>query len=123
MGPYCIPEKRLLREDERAFLQLLLEEHAPDRLPELRDLVIVARCGCGTCPGVLFGANLNDQPVTSTDSQPIVDVNFPDAPQGYINVMIWATESRISELELICYGDVNLTALPDIKELGQGVAA
>src|SRR6266704_4999217 len=70
--PYSIPHRRELSAEERSLLHFLLTNEAPDRLAELDDLKIVARCGCGECPTVVFGSSLNSEPVTqSPDEQEV----------------------------------------------------
>ena len=100
----------------------MLRTYAPARLPELRDLSVIARCGCGSCPGVLFGSGPDDQPITK-GADLIVDAMTPITPNGFISVMLWATDSRITELEFASFGDFSVTALPDTSTLRPFVAA
>ena len=122
MIPYCIPEQRELNAAERAFLEFLLRSCAPERLSELDDLSVIARCGCGQCPGILFGTSPTDQPVTR-DAQIIADMKTPTTPQGFVSVMLWATDTRITELEFASFGDFDVTELPLVSDLSPFVAA
>lgn len=67
--PYCVPQRRELSAEERSLLHLLLAREAPDWLPQLESLKVVARCGCGKCPTVLFGASLDSEPTTQSHDE------------------------------------------------------
>ena len=122
MIAYCTPEHRNLSHPERAFVEFLVRTSAPDRLNELEDLSVIARCGCGHCPGVLFGSSPGDQPITQ-DAYLIADMMTPVTPEGFIGVMLWATDSRISELEFSSFGNIDITELPSVTDLKPFVAA
>ena len=122
MIPYSIPEQRQLTDRERAFLDFLLRTYAPERLNELANLSVVARCGCGSCPGVLFASSPEDKPITQ-GAQIIADVMTTKAPEGFIGVMLWATDLRITELEFSSFGDFDVTELPPVSDLSPFVAA
>ncbi|GAA5010468.1 hypothetical protein FNZ56_01490 [Pseudoluteimonas lycopersici] len=119
--PYCIPHRRELSLREREMLAFLLSENAPQRLDELEHLTVVARCGCGRCPGVLFGKDASDEPVTQ-GARLIADMMTTPADKGFIGVMLWATDARITELELCSFGDFDITELLSISELKPFVA-
>jgi len=122
MIAYCIPEKRELTVDEREFLDFLLRTCAPERLGEIGGLSVIARCGCGLCPGVLFGESPTDQPVTQ-GAHVIADMMTPKTTQGFVGVMLWATDERITELEFASFGDFDVTELPRVSDLSPFVAA
>ena len=103
------------------MLAFLLSENAPQRLGELEHLAVVARCGCGRCPGVLFGKDASDEPITQ-GAKVIADMMTTPTGNGYIGVMLWATTTRITELELCSFGDFDITELPPISELKPFVA-
>ena len=122
MTPYCVPEQRELSASERAFLDFLLRSCAPERLPELEGLSVIARCGCGQCPGVLFGTSSTDQPVKQ-GAQIIADMMTPKTPLGFVSVMLWATDTRITELEFASFGDLDVAELPLVSDLSPFVTA
>lgn len=70
--PYYIPDKRDLTPVESELLRFLLNR-ADDIAVSVDDLKVVARCGCGTCPTILLGKSLSDEPITSKDSHPVMD--------------------------------------------------
>ena len=114
--PYCIPHRRELSVREREMLAFLLSTNAPDRLGELEQLTVIARCGCGQCPGVLFGKDESDEPVTQ-GAKLIADMMTTPTRNGFIGVMLWATDARITELELCSFGEFDITELPPVSDL------
>ena len=122
MIEYCIPEHRQLSGPEREFLEFLLRTSAPERLNELGNLSVIARCGCGLCPGVLFGSSPGDEPITQ-GAYLIADMMTPITPEGFVGVMLWATDSRISELDFSSFGNIDVTELPSVTDLKPFVAA
>lgn len=70
--PYCIPDKRALTETELALLIYLLKQ-VDDISVDTNILRVVARCGCGACPTILFGQTKDDEPITSSDSHAVMD--------------------------------------------------
>ena len=103
------------------MLEFLLRENAPERLGELEHLTIIARCGCGQCPGILFGANVSDEPITQ-GAVLVADMMTIPTGNGFAGVMLWATDTRITELELCSFGDFDITELPPISELRPFIA-
>ena len=118
MVPYSSPEVRPLSEKEREFISFLLRVNAPDRLGELDGLSVIARCGCGQCPGIIFAPGPSDQPIAS-EPHLVADMITTDQPDAPIGVMLWGTDSRLIELEFCSYGDCNATELPALAKLKQ----
>lgn len=97
--PYCIPERRELTPVEEELLAFLLSKA---NLPgvSVDALVVVARCGCGTCPTILFGESFGDDPITSRKSSPVVDLVGRAANGTLVGVVLLATkEGKVTELE------------------------
>lgn len=103
------------------MLAFLLSENAPERLDELEQLTVVARCGCGRCPGILFGKIESDEPITQ-GAKVIADMMTTPTGNGFVGVMLWATDARIAELELCGFGDIDITELPSTSDLKPFVA-
>ncbi len=98
--PYCVPHRRELSAEERALLNSLLTREAPDRLPELDSLKIVARCGCGASPTVLFGLSLASEPLTqSHDEQEVATYRGVNAKGVEVAISLIARNGRLAELE------------------------
>jgi hypothetical protein len=98
--PYCIPERRELTAEERALLHKLVEQTGEQRVDLSRQidrLKVVARCGCGECPGVLFGFDLNEQPNTNAGA-PVASLRGVNADGVDVGAYLHAPGGRISEL-------------------------
>ena len=95
---YCVPHQRALSQEERAILVHLLQLEAPDRLSQIEPLKVIAKCGCGGCPTVLFGDSFDAAPVTK-DHYILADYAGTNASGGLIGVMVWANDNGITELE------------------------
>ena len=95
---YCVPHQRDLSREERAILVHLLQLEAPDRLSQIESLKVIAKCGCGGCPTVLFGNSFDAAPVTK-DHYILADYAGTNASGGLIGVMVWANDSDLTELE------------------------
>ena len=122
MFAYSTPEERPLSQAERDFLAYLLGTYAPNRLGALEDLSVIARCGCGECPGILFAPSLDSQPITE-QAYLVVDVITSSQPNAPIGVMLWGTDSRLIELEFCSYGDSDVIELPAVADLKPFAAA
>ncbi len=80
------------------MLKFLLEREAPDRLSQIEALKVIARCGCGDCPTVLFGSSLDADPATQ-DNYILADYSGKTAVGGLVGVMLWANDHALTELE------------------------
>ena len=116
MFPYSTPENRSLSSAERELLDFLLRANAPERLDELQRLSVVARCGCGECPGILFSDKRVDQ-MGGERSYLVADMITSEPPNNPIGVMLWGTDTELLELEFCSYGDSNVIELPPVKGL------
>jgi hypothetical protein len=96
--PYSVPERRSLNSEERQILAFLIQEVAPDRLGEVAELKVVARCGCGKCPTVLFGRSLDDPPLTGTHRQ-IASYRGVNTDGVDVGVVLLERKGVLSELE------------------------
>lgn len=65
---YSIPDKRELSNCERMLLKVLATDSV-EIAAHVDKLIVVARCGCGTCPTILFGNSLDDVPIASNKSE------------------------------------------------------
>jgi hypothetical protein len=97
--PYFISEQRELTPVEKELLAFLLSKA---NLPGVsaNALVVVARCGCGTCPTILFGESFCDDPISSEDSSSVVDLVGRAVNGTLVGVVLFATkEGKVTELE------------------------
>lgn len=96
--PYCIPERRELTQTEVTLLEHLLGQ-IDDIQVQVGDLKIVARCGCGECPTILFGKSLEDEPITSKDSHSVMDWSGRAANGALVGIGLFARDGMPTELE------------------------
>ena len=87
-----------MSQEERAVLAYLLQLEAPERLPQMESLKVIAKCGGGGCPTVLFGNSFDAAPVTR-NHYILADYAGKNSSGGLIGVMVWANDSDITELE------------------------
>ena len=115
--PYCIPCQRELSSEERDIVGFILEREAPHRLFELDTLKVVARCGCGQCPTILFGTSLNEEPNTKHPFNEIATY-FGRNPEGdLVGVVLIDRDGRLSELEVYSLEGVEIRSWPEITSL------
>jgi hypothetical protein len=96
--PYCIPDRRELSPEEVQLLRHLATDSC--EIANFADkLKVVARCGCGECPTILFGLSLNDEPITSKVSKPVAHWEGRGANGSLIGIGLLAADGRPTELE------------------------
>ena len=95
---FCTPYQREISDEERLLLTFLLQREAPDRIGQIEALKVIAKCGCGSCPTVLFGSSFDAAPVTN-DHYILADYAGKSAAGGLVGVMLWANDHRLTELE------------------------
>lgn len=109
--PYSIPYQRPLSPEERQLIVFLLEREAPSRLSEIDSLSIVARCGCGQCPTVMFGFG-NYQPFSE-----IANYVGLDGQGTLVGVALLARNGKLTELEAWSPSGVDIRAWPSLSSL------
>ncbi len=115
--PYCIPHRRELSPEELSLLRFLLEKEAPNRLLEINLLKVVARCGCGQCPTVLFGLSLDQEPDTSQSFTAVADYMGRNSDNVLVGVMLIDRNGRLSELEAWSPEGEDIKSWPPLSEL------
>jgi hypothetical protein len=109
--PYAIPHQRPLSMEERDLLGFLLEREAPVRLSEIDALHVVARCGCGRCPTVMFD---------STSSTPFTEIaNYigRDNQGTLVGVALLERNGKLSELEAWSPTGIDVHIWPELSTL------
>lgn len=113
--PYCIPHRRELSGEEIRLLKHLLKgNHTYEN--EIETLKVIARCGCGKCPTVLFGKTFDSQPLTQEFRQ--LAEKTGKADNGTIvGIALLERNHQIAELEAwsVCGGEV--IAFPNLETL------
>ena len=96
--PYFVTHQRDLTQVEADLLGFMSGQ-IPTKLSVSEQPKIVARRGCGACPTVLFGRTLDDEPVTSSNSN-IVGTWSGRASNGtLVGISLWAKDGFPTELE------------------------
>jgi len=97
--PYSIPHRRALSAEERSLLTFLLQREAPARVAEVASLKVVARCGCGKCPTVLFGPTSDAEPLTGNPFSEVASYRGRNAQSVAVGVTLIERSGRLAELE------------------------
>ena len=96
--PYCIPDRRELTSTELTLLDHLLRD--VDGVTVGADkLKVVARCGCGECPTILFGESVSDDPITSSDSSAVMNWSGRADNGTLVGIGIFMKDGMPTELE------------------------
>jgi hypothetical protein len=109
--PYAIPHQRPLTPEEKQLIAYLLEREAPSRLGEIDALSVVARCGCGKCPTIMF---IEDTSPLFTEMAHYLGQDGEGTPVG---VVLLERHGRLAELEAWSPAGVDITALPELSTL------
>jgi hypothetical protein len=115
--PYCIPCPRELTSEERDLVRFILEREAPQRLLELETLKVVARCGCGKCPTILFGSSLDAEPTTTHPFDEVAEYYGRNSDGALVGVMLIDRDGMLSELEAYSLEGVEIRSWPEIASL------
>ncbi|PZP52312.1 MAG: hypothetical protein DI598_00985 [Pseudopedobacter saltans] len=101
---YSIPYKRELNKSEIEIINYLLSMDKPEWLSKVDKLKIVARCGCGGCPTVLFRESFDEGALVGKKT--ISEFYGEDINGSVVGVALLATENEITELEVYSLGPV-----------------
>jgi hypothetical protein len=96
--PYCIPDKRDMTIEERSLLKRLANDSV-EIANHIDQLKVVARCGCGKCPTILFGKSLEDEPITSIDSHQVGEWMGRTTDGALVGIGLFVHNGRPTELE------------------------
>lgn len=114
---YCVPEQRELSGEERALLHFLLEKEAPERLHEIDSLHVVARCGCGKCPTILFGSARDSEPDTSHPFEELLNYIGSAPDNTLVGVVLIERKGKLSELEAWSPEGNDILSWPQLESL------
>lgn len=121
---YSIPDRRELTRTEFVLLERLTQQikGLDGKVDELK---VVARCGCGKCPTILFGKSFDDSPLTGPGRELIADYCGRAANGSRVGVLLWEQDGQLAELEAIGW-DGEVDEWPPIEALvpsGEGPAS
>ena len=112
--PYCIPDKRDLTRAELELLDFLIQQVKEINI-SVSELKVVARCGCGMCPTILFGRSYDDEPITSKDAERRLDWSGRAENGTLVGIGLFAKDGMPTELEAwsVDGGDIEDWPTPD----------
>ena len=112
---YSIPDKRELTNSEIELLIFLFGKEKPEWIKLIGNLKVIARCGCGTCPSIMFGKTL-DSEIQKGSS--INDYLGKNKNGELVGVSLLGTHKIPTELEFYSLdGESDITELPKIDTL------
>lgn len=105
-------EKRPVSADEFETLRKIVASEVPERGVELEGLLVVGRCGCGTCPTVFF------QPHGSGSQEREVASYMGKEPNGgVVGVVLWEIDGQFSQLEFYSMDGHEPWSIPIVNTL------
>jgi hypothetical protein len=110
---YHIELKRELSEEEKKILSHVLSNTIYSN--QIDSLKIIARCGCGKCPTVLFGQSFDDAPIPN--GQDVVQYQGVNSDGEIVGVTVMAAAGRLTELEASSFSGGNIYSWPYIQDL------
>jgi hypothetical protein len=110
--PFFIPVAvRLPTDNELALVRYIVDHERAQYLPQLPDLKVVGRCGCGACPTVFFKIP-NDQP-----ERDIAVYAGRDATGGLTGVALMQNAEQLSQLEFFSVDGHDPWGAPSVATL------
>lgn len=110
---YHIEHKRELNEEEKEILLHMLSNTSySDQIDSLK---IVARCGCGKCPTVLFGKTFEDEPVPN--GRDVVQYQGLNSDGEVVCITVMAAAGKLTELEASSFSGGNIYSWPPIQSI------
>ncbi len=112
---YSIPDKRELTKSEIEFLTYLFGKEKSEWTNLIGNLKVIARCGCGKCPTILFGKTFDSE---IQKGHLIIDYIGKGKNRELIGISVFGTEHMPTELEFYSIdGESDITEIPQIDTL------
>jgi len=113
---YSIPDKRELTKYEIEFLTYLFEKEKREWINLIGQLKVIARCGCGNCPTIMFGENFESKVQKNENSQ--IDFTGKGKNGELIGISVFGNDKMPTELEFYSIdGESEITEMPTIETL------
>ena len=93
---YSIPDKRKLTKTEIDFLTTLFIKEKTEWINLIRELKVIARCGCGKCPTIMFGKTFDSE---IQNGNLIIDKTAKGNNGELVGISVFGTEEMPTELE------------------------
>ena len=112
---YSIPDKRELKISEMDLLNYLFSKEKPEWKNVTKNLKVIARCGCGKCPTILFGETLESE---IEKGRLIIDYLGKGKNGDLIGISLFGNEKMSTELEFYSVnGESEVKELPILDSL------
>jgi hypothetical protein len=112
---YSISNKRELTHTEIEFLRYLFTKEKSEWIDLIHNLKVIARCGCGNCPTIMFGKTFDS---AIQKGNLIIDYTGKSKNGELIGISIFGTDKMPTELEFYSIdGESEVTVIPKIETL------
>lgn len=112
---YSIPDKRELTKSEIEFLTYLFGKEKSEWTNLIGNLKVIARCGCGKCPTIIFGKTFDSE---IQNGNLIIDYAGKGKNGELIGISVFGTEQMPTELEFYSIdGKSEIIEMPKIETL------
>ena len=112
---YSISDKRELTKTEIEFLTFIFEKENSEWIDLIPNLKVIARCGCGNCPTIMFGESFDSE---IQRGKLMIDYVGKSNNEKLIGIMIFGTQEMPKELEFYSIdGETEFIELPKIETL------
>ena len=112
---YSISEKRELSKKEIEFLTYIFKKEKTEWINLITKLKVIARCGCGSCPTIIFGKSFDSE---IEKGNLIIDYVGKGIKNELIGISIFGTDEMPTELEFYSLdGNSEIIEMPKIETL------
>jgi|TARA_B110000037_G_scaffold188099_1_gene219149 hypothetical protein len=112
---YSIPDKRELTKSEIELLTYVFEKGKTEWTNLIENLKVIARCGCGKCPTIIFGKTFDSE---IQKGNLIIDYAGKGKNGELIGVSVFGTDQMPTELEFYSIdGESEIIEIPKIETL------
>jgi len=112
---YSIPDKRELTKSEIEYLTYLFGKEKSEWTNLIGNLKVIARCGCGKCPTIMFGKTFDSK---VQNENLIIDYIGKNKNGELIGVSVFGNDQMPTELEFYSIdGKTEVIEIPKIDTL------
>lgn len=112
---YSVSDKRELTNSEIEFLIYLFGKEKSEWTNSIRNLKVIARCGCGKCPTIIFGKTFNSE---IQNGNLIINYAGKGKKGELIGISVFGTDKMPTQLEFYSInGESDIKEMPEIDTL------